>query len=89
MRAPAFHCLERTLTITNTPPSDVQFSHPAAEQTRSGTKAMHEMAHENLFREPDLAPGTAYDPEAEPAPEQRRRDTGVNTRRPVRRRTGA
>jgi hypothetical protein len=83
MRAPVFHCLERTLIITSTPPNDVQFSHPVAEQTHSGAPAMHEMAHKNLFREP------AFAPETESAPEQRRPDVEPTTRRPVRRRAGA
>jgi hypothetical protein len=62
-RACLLHCLERTFVITDTPPSGMQFSHPDTEQTHSATPAPPDMAHENLFREPEAAPV------------QRRRDT--------------
>ncbi len=83
------HCLERTLIITDTSPNGVQFSHPLVEQARSSAPARSDRAYENLFREPDFAPGTAPAPFPEPAPVRQRRDGRSGTQRTNRRRTAA
>jgi hypothetical protein len=83
------HCLERTFIITDTSPNGVQFSHPLVEQARSSAPARSDGAYENLFHEPEFAPGTppAYLPE--PAPVRHRRDGRSGTQRTNRRRTAA
>jgi hypothetical protein len=88
--ADRLHSLERKLIINNTPPADVQFSHPLAEQAQNGTSTSY-MAHDNLFREPEFAPGTPR-PDVdvdEPAPASHQHDAKARPRRTPRRRTAA
>jgi hypothetical protein len=60
----------------------VQFSHPVIERKSNITSVRNDTMHENLFREPDFAPGTApEEPVAEPLPVRRRRDIKAGTRR--------
>ncbi|HEX6358623.1 hypothetical protein [Actinophytocola sp.] len=47
------------------------------------------MAHENLFREPEFAPGTTSPDVDEPAPARREYDVKARPRRTTRRRTAA
>jgi hypothetical protein len=82
------HCLERTFIIATTPPNGVQFSHPLAEQSRTNTPVRQDTAYENLFHEPDLAPGTAQPSPAEPTARRRHEFTGQTHRR-TRRHTAA
>ena len=91
VRPPAnrFHCLEGTFIINNKPPADVLFSHPLAEQAQNDTPVNH-MAHENLFREPEFAPGTPLPEPDEPAwGTGSQRATAPRPRRAPRRRTAA
>jgi hypothetical protein len=83
-----FRFLERTFIINTTPPTDVLFSHPVAEQAQNDTPVSH-MAHENLFREPAFAPGTQLPETDEPAPVERQHNAPTRPRRTTRRRTAA
>lgn len=82
------HCLERTFIITETP-NGVQFSHPLVEQVRGDTPARADAAYDNLFREPDFAPGTPPATFPEPAPVRHRRDGRNHPPRTNRRRNAA
>ncbi len=90
-RPPYLHCLERTLIITDTPPNGVQFSHPLAEQAHNSAPTRHDAPYENLFHEPEFAPGTAPEPFPEPvaAPVRHRRAGRSGPQRSNRRRTAA
>ena len=83
------HCLERTFIITETSPNGVQFSHPLVEQTQSSAPARSGAAYENLFHEPEFAPGTAPAQFPEPAPARHRRDGRSGPQRTNRRRNAA
>jgi hypothetical protein len=79
---PFIFCPERTLIITKAAPIGVQFSHPVIERKTNITSVLDDTTHENLFREPDFAPGTApEEPAVEPLPVRRRRDIKAGTRR--------
>jgi hypothetical protein len=79
---PFTFCPERTFIITKAAPIGVRFSHPVIERTTNIISVLHDNTHENLFREPDFAPGTApEEPVAEPLPVRRRRDIKAGTRR--------
>lgn len=67
----------RIIIITATTPNDMQFSHPPTEQGRTTTPTPDETAHENLFLEPEFAPGTVLALPVEPVPAPvRSRDNG-------------
>jgi hypothetical protein len=83
--------VRRTLIIKN-PPTGVRFSHPFAEEPQGTTAVQPETASENIFREPDFAPGTlaadADEPETgQPAPVDV--DVEATSRRRARRRSAA
>lgn len=67
----------------------MRFSHPPTEPVRTSTPVRDETAHENLFREPEFAPGTEPIQPEEPVPPQRFGDGRAGNRRPTRRRTAA
>lgn len=80
------HCPGRTNIISDTLPNGIQFSHFLAEEVHSGTPADHQST-ENLFREPEFAPGTAP-PAQEPSTQDDDRASRQRTsRRPARTRT--
>ena len=75
------HCLERTLIITDTSPNGMQFSHPLTEQAAGSAPARPGAAYENLFHEPEFAPGTKLAPVPEPAPVRRRHNGRTGAQR--------
>lgn len=66
----------------------MQFSHPVSDQPQSGTPTRQETAPEELFREPEYAPGTPRPEAVEPTPVPARRPK-PRPRRTDRRRTAA
>jgi hypothetical protein len=64
----------------------MHFSHSPNEQGRTTTPVVDETAHENLFLEPDFAPGTTNVLTVEPTPVPVRR--GHNGRSGHRQRNG-
>jgi hypothetical protein len=75
--------------IASTLPIGMQFSHPSTDAAPGNAPVRDDKAHENLFREPEFAPGTVLPEPVEPAPIRRTRDAGARARRPQRRRTAA
>lgn len=70
----------RTFIISKTPPAGVRFSHPHTEPTHDSAPVSNDTALEDLFREPDFAPGTLEHDAGEPAPASQHHVSATNRR---------